>query len=211
VATFLLALLVIAATMGISLVATTLRVVRFARAAPAGATPGRARWAVVLGAPLSGAEPGPAFRARLDRAAALATAHPGLCVAVLGGVSRRGAQAEAAVGLAHLAAAGLDPDRLLAEPRSRHTLENLSELRRARPEASVALLLVTSRSHLARAMAMAEGLGLNATPVAAETLPPPVWQALPRFLVEGFLLHWYLVGRGFARLTANRRMLSRIS
>jgi hypothetical protein len=32
-----------------------------------------------------------------------------------------------------------------------------------------------------------------------------------RLLREAFLLHWYVVGRGFARLTRNRAMLARIS
>lgn len=156
---------------------------------------------LVLGTALDGTRPGPAFAARLDRARTLAEADLALRIAVLGG----GMPSEAEAGAAWLVAAGIAPGRILTETRSRHTLENLREFRDAVPEAS-AILLVTSRSHLARAVAMAEGFGLAVRPVAADD--PVLLRRLP---VEAFLLHWYLVGRAFARVTRNRRMLARIA
>jgi uncharacterized SAM-binding protein YcdF (DUF218 family) len=155
----------------------------------------------VLGTALDGAVPGRAFAARLERARALAEADPSLRIAVLGG----GTPSEAEAGAAWLHAAGIAPGRILAETRSRHTLENLRAFRDAVP-AHGAALLVTSRSHLARAAAMADGFGLLVQPVAAAD--PAGLRRLP---VEAFLLHWYLVGRAFARATRNRRMLARIA
>jgi uncharacterized SAM-binding protein YcdF (DUF218 family) len=212
VATLLLALAVAAGTLGLSLAAALWQVLRIARSAPSRpAEP--ARQALVLGTKLANGQPGHAFCARLDRALALSADQPGLGVVVLGGITTPGAPSEAAAGRRYLLAAGLPPDRIATEARSRHTLENLREFRAAfRPAGSGGppVLLVTSRTHLARALLMARGLGLPALPCAAEAgrLPPREWQRLP---IEAFLLHWYVVGRCYARAAGNRRMLARIS
>jgi len=211
VATLLLALAVAACTLGLSLLAALWQVLRIACSAPSRPT-GPVRQALVLGTRLTEGRPGHAFRARLDRALALSAQQPSLEVVILGGVTAPGAPAEAAAGRRYLLAAGLAPDRIATEARSRHTLENLREFRAAfRPAGGgPPLLLVTSRTHLARAMLMARGLGLPVLPCAAEEgrLPLRAWRRLP---AEAFLLHWYVVGRGFARATGNRRMLARIS
>jgi uncharacterized SAM-binding protein YcdF (DUF218 family) len=210
IVTWLLAVGVAGLTLGGSLAVAFWHVLRAALAASP-EPPGPAGRVVVLGARLVGGRPGPAFRARLDRALALAAARPGLRLVVLGGITAPGAPAEAVVGRRHLIAAGLAPGRVAVEARSRHTLENLREFRAgfgAGLEAPV--LLVTSRSHLARAVLMARGLGLPVLPCAAEAgrMPAREWR---RLAVEAFLLHWYVVGRGFARLTGNARMLARIT
>ncbi len=203
-ATLVLALLAAALTGGLSLVLAFWHVLRVARSAPNdGAEEGLI---VVLGTRLRHGSPGCAFLLRLDRAASLSARLPGP-VAVLGG----GRPAEADAGLAYLLERGLPPARLLAERRSRHTLENLRELRARIAPGAVPMLLVTNRSHLARALLMAAGLGFCAQPRAAEPsggMPAREWLRLP---AEAFLLHWYVVGRGFARLTRNRRMLRRIA
>jgi len=201
-ATLAVSLLAGAATLGLSMAAALWRVLLVARAAPM--VPGRARWAVVLGTP-----PGPVFQARLERARMLALAEPGLRIAVLGGATRPGAPAEAEFGTAWLRAAGVSPDRLMAEAWSRHTLENLREFRAAVPDRGGPVVLVSSRTHLARAAAMAEGLGLPVLPCAAE--PALTWRELRRLPAEAFLLHWYLVGRAAAQVTRSRRMLARIT
>lgn len=199
-ATLLLSLLVLVLSGGLTLAAALWRVALVAHRAPTRPAAGdAARWLVVLGCRLEGDGPGAAFRARLDRARRLAAERPGLRVAVLGGATVLGAPAEGEAGLAYLRAAGLAPERLAAETRSRHTLENLREFRAGflaeeggggggtRP-----ILLVTGRSHLARAVAMAEGLGLAATGCAAEEmgrhglLPACELRRLP---AEAFLLH----------------------
>ncbi|WP_137127139.1 YdcF family protein [Roseomonas sp. HF4] len=161
---------------------------------------------LVLGHRLDGRAPSAAFVARLARAKALAGGFPAARIVLLGGAARPGAPVEAEIGRAWLAARGIDPARIEAETRSRHTLENLANHRGIGhppgPEA-----LVTSRLHLHRALLMARGLGLSPDPVAAEDALRP---DLPRLVLEGFLVHWYLTGRFLARILRRRPWLARI-
>lgn len=213
-ATLALACAVAGLTLGASLLAALWHVLRVARATPAEAAAPAIGRVVVLGLRLPpGAAPCPAFRARLDRARALAEECQAAApeVVVLGGVTRPGAPSEAEAGRRHLLAAGLDAARIGVEARSRHTLENLHNYRAAFGTGAAPDLLVTSRFHLARAGLMARGLGLPHALCAAEERFSAAPRALPRLLREAFLLHWYLVGRACARLAGRRGMLARIS
>ncbi len=156
--------------------------------------------------------PDAAFRARLTRAAALWEAAPATPIVILGGARPPAPISEAEAGRALLIAAGV-PDTVIGlETRSRHTLENLRCYRAdlaADGAADGPAVLVTSRTHLARSLAMAEGLGLRALPCAAENsrlaaLHPWTWSR------EALLLLWYAVGSRFATWTANQGMLARI-
>lgn len=214
-ATLLIACLVALATAGTSLLAAFWHVLRVARAATADAPHGapRPRRVIVLGLRLPrDGMPCAAFRARLDRAAALAAREPALAIVLLGGATRPGAPTEAEAGRRHLIAAGLDAGRLGIEARSRHTLENLRNYRAAWGAAAATApdLLITSRYHLARAVMMARGLGLAVTPCAAEERFRATPSLLARLAAEAFLVHWYVVGRGFARLINHQGMLARI-
>ncbi|MEJ2061572.1 MAG: YdcF family protein, partial [Gammaproteobacteria bacterium] len=167
---------------------------------------------LVLGAQLHNDRPTPEFIQRLDRARALYAGGRVERIVVLGGVTRENRLSEATVGRAWLLQHGVSPDRLLIEEASRHTLENLYQAR-ALPDLSTGgrLALVTSRYHLARAQLMAQGLGLQVVPCGAEsTMPHRLGYAL-RLFSEGWFNHWYHVGRGWARLTRNRRSMERIS
>jgi uncharacterized SAM-binding protein YcdF (DUF218 family) len=152
----------------------------------------------------------PAYRCRLDRARALHA--EGLDIVVLGGATRPGAPTEAAAGAAYLIARGVPAGAIRTEAASRHTLENL---RLYRSHAGDALqrpvALVSSRFHLARSALIASGLRLPHQPCAAEARRLPAPADIARLAREAFLIHWYVVGRGFARLAGNRRMLARIS
>ncbi|MBW8269209.1 YdcF family protein [Caldovatus aquaticus] len=213
-ATLLLACVVALATAGISLAVAFGHVLRVARAAPVQALPaaGAPRRVLVLGRRLRrDGTPCAVFRARLDRAAALAARDPSLAVVLLGGATRPGLPAEAEAGRRHLLAAGLAPARLATEARSRHTLENLRHFRAVWGAAPAPPdLLITSRHHLARALMMARGLGLAVAPCAAEARFRATPATLARLAREAFLVHWYVVGRGFARLVNHRGMLARI-
>lgn len=132
VVTLLLALGVAALTLGVAPALALRGVLRAGRGPEAGAGPLPVR-ALVLGARLRGGVPGAAFRARLDRALALAAAHPALVVVVLGGATERGQPAEAEAGRRYLIGAGLPAGRIRTETRSRHTLENLRQLRATLP------------------------------------------------------------------------------
>ncbi|MGC8476411.1 MAG: YdcF family protein [Acetobacteraceae bacterium] len=178
--------------------------------APVAPAAGRRRWVLVLGARLGASgRPGRAFRARLARAAALWAADPGLRIVILGGLRPPAPVSEAAAGRAFLLAAGVADQAIVLEPRSRHTLENLRCYRADLAPEGAEAVLVTSRPHLARSLAMAAGLGLRVVPCAAE--PSPLAALHPWFWPrEAMLLLWYAVGSRFAAMTANRAMLARI-
>jgi len=197
-------------TCGASLVLAWLHVARIAWRTGTAPARGSGARIVVLGHKLERGRPGPAFIQRLARAAALARdgAAP---VILLGGRTSRDAPSEAEAGRDWLLAAGVDARRIALEAQSRHTLENLRNYRAHFPPALGPDLLVTSRVHMARASLMASGLGLPHMPCAAEESWRPGGAELAQFLFEGFLVHWYVVGRFFARIAHRRAWLARIS
>jgi uncharacterized SAM-binding protein YcdF (DUF218 family) len=168
---------------------------------------------IVLGMRLDeSAEPTRGYRARLDRARALWLRAQGSRIVILGGSTSPGARPEADAGAAYLRARGVPADRLDTEDRSRHTLENLLHYRERFLDCRVERpLLVTGRFHLARSSLLAAGLGIAHTCCAAEDSRLPALGDLPRMFVEALLIHWYVTGRGFARLTGNKRMAARIT
>lgn len=206
----LLSAAVAAASLGVSLAFALGNVLLAARRAGTDGE-GAAR-ILVLGVRLGpDGTPGPAYRARLERAAALLERLPGAEVVVLGGTTRRGLPSEAGAGRRHLVERlGVPPGRVRTESSSRHTLENLRHYRSDVGVDGTPVILVTSRHHLARAGLMARGLGIDHALCAAE----PAWHPRPAVLApllrEAFFLHWYVVGRTFARLTRHRGMLARI-
>ncbi len=161
---------------------------------------------LVLGHRLEAGAVSAVFATRLGRALDVARAVPTAQVIVLGGQTSPGAPSEAEAGRDWLVAQGLDPARIEVETRSRHTLENLANHRAAggggAPEA-----IITSRTHLHRALLMARGLGLAPVPVAAEDAPVTTRLGL---MAEGFMVHWYVTGRWLSRALRRRRWLERI-
>ena len=169
---------------------------------------------LVLGRRLEGDRPTAVFEARLGHAEALWRAGLAPRILVAGGVTGDSTLSEAEAGLAWLAARGLDPELLLAEDRSQHTLENLffvRELMEARGWRE--LLLVSDPLHLARARALARGLNLVVRCSPALEAPPVrgsgAW--VRRLISEAFLLHWYRVGVAYSRFIGSRRQLERVS
>lgn len=209
-ATMLVSLAAIVATLGASLAWALVWTLRVARRTRAGVD-GKGRRVIVLGRRLApGNAVAAAYRERLDRAAALLAGGTAAEVVVLGGRTSRDGPSEAEAGRAYLRDRGAPADRIAIEDTSRHTLENLIRYRAAFGTDGAPVVLVTSRAHLARAGLTARGLGIPHEPCAAEA----VWRWTPgelaSLLVEGFYVHWYLAGRTFARVTRNRAMLGRI-
>lgn len=114
-----------------------------------------ARPALVLGCP-----PGPAFVRRLDAAATLF--HDGRARFIV--VSGRN---EAEWGAAHLRARGVPESALRLEGAARNTWENLQRSRPLLGEGS--FHLVTDRWHLPRATVVARSLGLEVSPIGADS------------------------------------------
>ena len=156
-------------------------------------------------------KPGPGYRMRLARAAALWTRDKSTEIVILGGRTAAGQPSEASSGAVFLHTCDVTTRSILLEDRSRHTLENLM-LYRAHfgPDIDPAVL-VTSRFHLARSCLLANGLNIAHVPCAAEQARRPALQHVPLMLFEAVLIHWYVIGRGFARLTGNRHLAARIS
>jgi uncharacterized SAM-binding protein YcdF (DUF218 family) len=179
-----------------------------------GDPPGEADAILVLGRKLEGDRPTAVFEARLARAAELW--HQGLAarIVVAGGLTGTASRSEAEVGVAWLAARGVDPSALLAEDRSQHTLENLFNVRdHMRAAGWRRLVLVSDPLHLARAAALARGLGLDVRCVPAPGCPPHRhslgwWR---RAVLEAFLLHWYHTGMAYSRLIGSKRQLERVT
>jgi uncharacterized SAM-binding protein YcdF (DUF218 family) len=99
---------------------------------------------------------------------------------------------------------------VVIEERSRHTLENLQQVRALLGE-ECDCAIITSRTHLARTAAMAKGMGLAHQLCAAEASLRLTPQTLTRLFAEGFMLQWYYTGRYWARLVGDRDSLKRIS
>ncbi len=169
---------------------------------------------LVLGRRLEGDHPTAVFRARLAEAVRLFHAGAAPRVIVAGGVTGRATLSEAEAGRAWLGRAGLPAGALLVEDRSQHTLENLFYVREeARRQGWGRLILVSDPLHLARAAALAQGLGLAVACRPAQDCPPPsgspAWWA--RAAAEGFLLLWYRTGMAYSRLIRSRRQLARVT
>lgn len=166
---------------------------------------------VVLGRRLQGDAITPVFEARLAHAATLWRAGLAPRVLVAGGLTGQATRSEADAGRAWLLEQGLPEGIVLTEANSQHTLENLFFVRERFRNAT--LLLVSDPLHMARAQALARGLGLTTRRAPAFACPPRKgslgwWK---RAAFEAFLLHWYRVGVLYSRIIGSERQLERVS
>ncbi|HEY4172076.1 MAG TPA: YdcF family protein [Rhodopila sp.] len=171
-----------------------------------------ARRILVLGMRLDAfGKPTPDYRTRLARAATLHAQANAARIIILGGQTTAGQPSEAAAGAAFLHVHGVPATNILLEDWSRHTLENLTLYRSRFGTDGDPAVLVTSRFHLARSSLLAAGLRIRHVRCAAEQSRCPPLRHVPLMVFEALLIHWYIVGRSFARLTGNRRIAARIS
>jgi len=169
---------------------------------------------LVLGRELREDRPTPVFRARLEHGARLL--HEGWAPRILvsGGVTGDSRVSEAEAGREHLLARGLPASAILTEAGSRHTLENLFNVRETlRREGWQRLLLVSDPLHLARAATVARGLQLDVLLSPAADCPPARGSMgwMLRAGHEAFLLHWYHVGMTYSRAIRSQRLLGRVT
>ena len=169
---------------------------------------------LILGRELVGDRPTAIFRARLEHGAALWREGWAPEIFVSGGMTGSASRSEAAAGREHLIGLGLPAGAIRIEEGSRHTLENLYNVREAlRRHGLGRLLLVSDPLHLARAETLARGLSIDCScspAAAAGPLRGSVGWWL-RAVREAFLLHWYHVGLAWSRLLGSRRMLARVT
>lgn len=195
------------ATAGASLLAAVGLVLSRAIRANTEAPPGHGPVIVLGHRPTRNGDISDGLRARLDRARQIADGNAAPII-LLGGATRPGVPTEAELGTIYLVQLGMPAGRVLTGLRSKHTLENLRELRQTLTELGChgRPVLVTSRVHLARALAMARFMGLQLTACAAENR----YRLSSALLLEAMLTHWYLTGVLAIKLTRSGHLSRRI-
>lgn len=148
------------------------------------------------------------YRLRLAKAAELFRQQPRRLI-LLGGHTTFGEPSEAAMGQNELWRRGLSTDApIYLEEQSQHTLENLRNSRTLYQHHPV---LISNRYHLARCSMIANSLGMDHSLCAAEPKLPGDFMTYLKLTKESFFILWFQVGKSWALLTNNRRMLDRIS
>jgi len=168
---------------------------------------------LVLGRRLKQDRPTDVFIARLVQGFELWRRGLAPYLMVAGGRTGKASISEGETGRAWLLAQGMEPSRILVEDQSQHTLENLFHVRETLKDRGwKRLILVSDALHLARAQALAEGLGLEVIPWASEGCPPRPGSAAWywRAIREAFLLHWYHTGVAYSRCICSQKQLARI-
>jgi uncharacterized SAM-binding protein YcdF (DUF218 family) len=167
---------------------------------------------LVLGARLNKDKLSHDFRLRLQRARQLAAENSTRHVWILGGKTGGNTRTEAEAGAEFLNSQGIPSARVSIENGSQHTLENLHRARAAIPSSALReCILVSNRYHLARAAALAAGLGFEPKLCAAEEQLARNPRTFLQLLREAYYLHWYRVGKKWSQWTGHRRSLERIS
>lgn len=166
---------------------------------------------VVLGRQLVDDQPTDVFIGRLTHAAALWREGLAPNIVVTGGMTGDATRTEAEAGTEVLLALGVPAEVVHREDRSRHTLENLFNVRADLGPRARRILLVSDDLHLTRAATLARNLGFevrcSAAPQAnASGLTRPL-----RALREGAMLHWYTTGVAWSKLIGSRELLSRVT
>lgn len=165
---------------------------------------------VVLGRVLVDDRPSEVFVGRLNHAAALWRGGVAPTIVVTGGMTGKASRTEAEAGREWLVDSGVPARVIECEGASRHTLENLYNVREHFGRGSI--VIVSDPLHLARARALAENLGFEVSCSGASAADPPSKAArLMRALREAALLHWYTTGVAWSRLIGSERLLSRVT
>ena len=175
---------------------------------------GPADMILVLGRELRENRPTQVFRARLEHGARLLREGWAPRILISGGITGDSEVSEAEAGRALLLDLGLPDSAVLVEGGSRHTLENLFNVRETLRRADwQRLILVSDPLHLARAAAVARGLKLDVLLSPAVECPPQrgSFGWIGRAVHEAFLLHWYHVGLLYSRAIRSERLLGRVT
>lgn len=141
------------------------------------------------------------YQVRLDRVVQLARQNLASHILVLGGKPGGAELSEAQLGRDYLINKGISPDRIVLEEESRHTLENMLHARELLQEQDQAVVLVTSRYHLARAQGLAISLGITHQLCAAEEHMTMTPNAMLHMVREAYYLNWLWTARMWARIT----------
>jgi uncharacterized SAM-binding protein YcdF (DUF218 family) len=119
--------------------------------------------AVVLGAAVFGTRPSPVLRERVNHAIGLYEAGYVDTIIFTGGLGHTATVTEAEASAAYAIAQGVPAEAILVETTSTTTRENLKNVRLIAAQENLnTFIIVSTPSHMKRAMSMAEGLGMEA-------------------------------------------------
>jgi len=209
--TFLLTLLIIGGTLGLSLLVFYLHAWWIARSSHYDKPTDSCL--LVFGKRLQQGSVDTDYRFRLDRTAGFLMQNSQTRVILLGGSPMHESLSEARAGLDYLEAKGLgSPERIRLEEHSRNTLENLRQARKILQKDNCRdLLLITNRYHLARSSMIANSLGLEHLICPAEAQFSLTGEVLGKLIFEAFYMLWFSTGKTWARLIGSQRMLKRVT
>jgi len=209
--TMLLSLLVIILTAAIPLSITYFHVLLIARSSSVEVDSHDACF--VLGKKLLDGTIDNEYRLRLERVLQLIQQQPKQLILLLGGVTSIGQQSEAKAGFLYLQQHDLPEQcNVFLEEQSINTLDNLQNARQILQREHVGhVTLISNRYHLARCSLIANSLQIRHTLCAAEPVLNIGFKMLLKLAVEAIYIHWFVVGKNWARLTGNNRMLERVT
>ncbi len=164
----------------------------------------------VLGKKLFNDKPDDEYLLRLDRACNILEGSNSSEVLLLGGKTGRATISEAYAGKEYLLKNSIDESRIYLEEKSRNTLENFLNAIDLLRNKNKEIVVVSNRYHLARAEQLAMGLGLKVELCAAEEKLNMNASTFLKLLLEALHVHWYTVGRSYAHITKNDRIIKRV-
>jgi len=164
----------------------------------------------VLGKKLLNNKPDDEYLLRLKRAKQLLEKDQKSDVILLGGKTGRASISEAYAGKEFLLMHNIPESRIYLEQESQNTLENILNATEFLEEKNKKIVVVSNRYHLARAKRLAQGLGVQVEPCAAEEFLELNLAMVTKLALEALHVHWYLVGRYYAHATNNKRMIERV-
>ena len=209
--TMVLSCLVIILTAAIPLFFTYIHILRTARNSP-DSTPAY-NSCFLFGKKLVGGEVDSDYACRLTKVYQLVQEQPDRLVLLLGGKTSSATISEAASGLRYLQQQGLpEVHNIRLEEQSKNTLDNLQNARKLLQQEQIKrVTLISNRYHLARCRLIADSLKIEHALCAAEATLQISPTILLKLLIEGVYMHWFVVGKQWAWITGNKRMLQRVT
>jgi uncharacterized SAM-binding protein YcdF (DUF218 family) len=139
--------------------------------------------AIVLGAAAWGSRPSPVYRERINEAVLLYKRGRVQGIIFTGGTRKIGFPTEAEVGRQFAVQNGVPTGAIRTDPKSRTTIENLTNAQALMRAAAIhSALLVSDPLHMKRSMAIATDLGIQAAPAPTESSRYRTWSPWGKFL-----------------------------
>jgi len=210
--TMLLSCTIILLTAAIPFFFTTLHIFRLAKKSP-NSVENSSSSCLLFGKKLINGTADNDYRLRLEKALQLIQKQPNRLILLLGGTTSPKTVSEAAYGLTYLQQHGApEGHNIRLEEQSKNTLDNLKNAQKVLQHEQISqVTLISNRYHLARCQLVANSLKINHKLCAAEESIEINLTLLLKLLIEGIYIHWFIVGKYWARISGNKRMLQRVT